>query len=378
MHTDPVPPLAPPEAPAVKAIAFYLPQFHPTEENDRNWGKGFTEWTNVTRAKPLYQGHHQPQLPADLGFYDLRVPEVMDEQAALAQRHGLHGFCYYHYWFSGRKLLHMPIERMLASGKPGVPYCLCWANENWTRRWDGRESELLFEQRYSEEDDLEHIRYLLPFLHDPRYIRVAGKPLLLMYRTEHHPGIARAAEIWRREAMRSGLPGLYLARVENFTPFLDPAAHGFDAGVEFAPVDLVRQAATPRNPLPLRFRKLLRSLGVPLRPERRYSIRSMRESVEQAMRCAPAAYTRFRCVAPSWDNTARRGDRATIYSDASPELFETWTRAAASFTRRHLPAEAPLLFVNAWNEWAEGCHLEPCQRWGHSWLESMQRGLAET
>ena len=182
---------------SAKAIAFYLPQYHPIPENDQWWGKGFTEWRNVTRARPLYPRHYQPHLPADLGFYDLRLPEVRQAQAELAHAFGLHGFCYYHYWFNGRRVLQRPFEDVLASGEPDFPFCLCWANENWTRRWDGSDDEILLEQIYSEQDDRDHLLSLLTAFRDPRYIRIEGKPLFLVYRTSALPHPARTAEIWR-------------------------------------------------------------------------------------------------------------------------------------------------------------------------------------
>src|SRR5450755_1537677 len=220
----------------LRAIAFYLPQFHPVPENDEWWGAGFTEWRNVAKALPLFPGHHQPHVPADLGFYDLRVPEVREQQASLARQHGIHGFCYYHYWFNGRRILERPFNEVLASGKPDFPFCLCWANENWTRVWDGGEQNVLLQQHYSAQDDLAHIQALIPALADPRYIRINGRPLLLVYRTELLPEPARTAEIWRAEALRGGVGDLYLARVENFVSSVDPASIGFDAAVEFAPL----------------------------------------------------------------------------------------------------------------------------------------------
>src|ERR1700682_5554230 len=182
-----------------KLISMYLPQFHPIPENDEWWGTGFTEWANVTKARPKYRKHYQPHLPSDLGFYDLRLSETREAQAELAKRYGIHGFCYYHYWFNGKRLLERPFTEVLASGNPDFPFCLCWANENWTRRWDGREQETLLRQRYSPEDDRAHIRALLPAFEDARYIRVEGKPFFVVYRTGHMPDPRRTAEIWREE-----------------------------------------------------------------------------------------------------------------------------------------------------------------------------------
>src|SRR5271170_7629300 len=194
----------------VRAIAFYLSQYHPIPENDLWWGTGFTEWTNVTRARPNFVGHYQPHLPADFGFYDLRVPETLERQAALARSYGLHGFCYYYYWFAGKRLLERPIEQMRVSGQPDFPYCLCWANENWTRRWDGRDGEVLVRQTYSEHDDLAHIRWLAEAFSDPRYLRIRGRPVFLVYRAASLPEAVRTTETWRRESVRLGVGEPYL------------------------------------------------------------------------------------------------------------------------------------------------------------------------
>jgi len=203
-----------------RLIAIVLPQFHPIPQNDKWWGKGFTEWTNVAKAKPLFKGHYQPHLPGELGFYDLRLPEVRAHQAALASEHGIGGFCYYHYWFNGQRLLERPINDILSSGEPRLPFCLCWANENWTRAWDGGEREALMTQRYSQEDDLQHIRALLPFFADSRYIRINGKPLFIVYK-----------------AMRSGIGDIHLAQFEwgGSGTGTDPRAMGLDLSIEFSP-----------------------------------------------------------------------------------------------------------------------------------------------
>src|SRR5438034_205774 len=194
----------------VRPVAFYLPQFHPIPENDAWWGRGFTEWRNVVRARPLFRGHYQPHVPADLGFCDLRVPETREAQAALARDHGIYGFCYHHYWFNGRQLLSRPFQEVLESGRPDLPFCLCWANEPWTRAWDGNSGEVLVPQEYSDADDRNHIRWLLNAFADPRYIRVEGKPLFLVYQASRLPDLSRTTETWREEAIRAGVGDLYL------------------------------------------------------------------------------------------------------------------------------------------------------------------------
>jgi lipopolysaccharide biosynthesis protein len=355
----------------VRTLAFYLPQFHPIAENDEWWGKGFTEWTNVVKARPLFWGHYQPHLPADLGFYDLRLAEARAAQAHLAREHGIHGFCYYHYWFNGRRVLERPFEEVLKSGQPNFPFCLCWANENWTRVWDGGDRHVLLGQNYNHDDDREHIRSLVPAFRDDRYIRVDGKPLFLVYRTELLPDVRRTAEIWREECRRAGLGEIYLARVENFVRGVDPADIGFDAAVEFAPDNTSGSAPLFSSGL----YRLLHALG--LLPEILGSNRVVTyRSIAHAMSTrGEAPYTRFRCVTPMWDNAARRGSRASIYADSTPAIYEKWLRRVVDLTRREQDGDERIVFINAWNEWAEGCHLEPDQKWGRGYLEATRRAL---
>lgn len=355
----------------VRLIAFYLPQYHPIPENDEWWGKGFTEWTNVTKAKPLFPGHYQPHLPADMGFYDLRLPEAREAQADLARSYGIHGFCYYHYWFNGRRILERPFNEVLASGKPNFPFCLCWANENWTRRWDGLEQQILLGQQYNHGDDLAHINSLLPALGDDRYIRVNGKALLLIWRTEMMPDPAHTAEIWREAVMKAGLGELFLVRVEGFTQGLKPKQIGFDASVEFAPDwHILSHARYQRE----RYR-VLRKLRLIPKVYDTHRIFDYDSLVTLMLEKPLADYKRFRSVAPSWDNTARRAKGGTIFRGATPEKYEEWLSIIVKRTVRQFQGEERLIFINAWNEWAEGCHLEPDQKFGRQYLEATKRAL---
>jgi hypothetical protein len=349
-----------------KLIAFYLPQYHPIPENDAWWGKGFTEWTNVTRARPLFPGHYQPHLPADLGFYDLRLSEVREAQAELARQYGIHGFCYYHYWFNGRRLLERPFQEVLASGRPDFPFCLCWANENWTRAWDGQEKEVLLAQHYSAQDDVDHIRSLIPAFLDRRYIRLDGKPLFLVYRANRMPDPQATTDRWRTEASRHGIGDLFLCSVESFPDELEvPPRRGFDASVEFQPrwFDLLHHAEAQRP------WDLMRRLGLVKRATGRHHVIDYEACVNAAMRQPIPAYLRFPCVCPSWDNSARRSKGAFILENSRPDLYERWLRHAV---RQATTCPGNLVFLNAWNEWAEGTHLEPCQRWGRQYLEATQ------
>ncbi len=343
---------------SVRLLAFYLPQFHPIPENDTWWGKGFTEWTNVARARPLFPGHYQPHIPADLGFYDLRLPEVRQAQADLAREYGIGGFVYYHYWFNGKRLLEGPFDQVLSSGRPDFPFCLCWANESWTRAWDGHSDEILMPQSYSEADDREHIRWLARAFQDPRYIRVQNKPLILIYAANKLPHPRRTSEIWREEAQKLGLGELFLCRVESYADEVgNPGELGLDAAVEFQPD--WKHLSTPR--------------AAPLYGDLR--VYEYMEIMQQQLAKPASSYPRFPGVTPSWDNSPRRLNKAIILAGSNPALYEIWLRAAIQKARQQDPGEG-IVFINAWNEWGEGNHLEPDWAFGRGYLEATRRALS--
>jgi lipopolysaccharide biosynthesis protein len=353
-----------------RLLAFYLPQFYPTAENDEWWGKGFTEWTSVTRARPQFLGHYQPHLPGELGFYDLRLPETRAAQAKLAREHGIYGFCYYHYWLHGRQLLERPAREVLQTGEPDFPFCFCWANHNWTRGWTGGEKQILAAQRYSREDDREHIRYLIPFFKDPRYIKVQGKPVLLLYRAEDLDELDETQRIWREELAKAGIPGIYLVWMESNhqVKLEDFSLRGFDAACEFQP-----RSGSAGAPKPIWLRGRLRAV-VP-GGYGRHNVRDYGRLVRGALGRPVPKYKRYPCVTPAWDNSSRRAPlRANIWINSTPQAYEDWLAETLLRFRPFGPDE-DFVFVNAWNEWAEGNHLEPDQKWGRAYLEATSRAL---
>jgi lipopolysaccharide biosynthesis protein len=355
----------------LRSLAFYLPQFHPIRENDEWWGRGFTEWTNVVTAQPRFPGHEQPHLPADLGFYDLRLPEAREAQATLASEYGVDGFVYYHYWFAGRRLLERPFDEVLDSGRPDLPFALCWANENWTRRWDGMEASVLMRQSYDADDDRRHGQWLARAFKDDRYIRVDGKPMFLVYRAGALDDARRTTRTWRDEARRAGVGEIFLCRVESFSDERsDPGVLGFDAAVEFAP-DWTQLRPSMRRLLRAGAHKVGLA-GTPLIDHEVYDY----DEIARRMQAKPAPrYTRFPCVTPHWDNSPRRASGAVVLRGSTPDGYARWLRAAATAAPR-TPGGDSLVFVNAWNEWGEGAHLEPDQWWGRAYLEAHRDAMA--
>lgn len=357
----------------VRPIAFYLPQFHAFPENDAWWGKGFTEWTNVRAAKPLYDGHPQPQVPhPDLGYYDLADVGVMRRQAEMARRYGVAGFCFYYYRFKdGKRLLEKPVDNWLAAKDIDFPFCFCWANENWTRAWTGGDREVLMPQDYGIENMVGMLREMLPAFRDPRYIRVGGRPLLLVYRPEIVPEMLKVSGLWREVVREAGLDGLHLVSVQNFSK-ADPRTFGLDAATEFASFHAAQSAF--RSPV--------------LAPETCRVANALRyaDVVDACVRRPAPAYPRYRSVCPGWDNTPRRGERGTALIGATPAAFRKFAAQASALTLAERGADGEgFLFVNAWNEWAESAHLEPDARDGYANLEALRdvmdldmKGLADS
>jgi lipopolysaccharide biosynthesis protein len=339
----------------IRPIAIYLPQYHTINENDEWWGKGFTEWTNVKKAQPLFEGHYQPHIPDEsLGYYNLSDKEVLVKQAKMASEYGIYGFAFYHYWFNGKRLLNTPIDNMLATGKPDFPFCMIWANENWTKTWDGQEKDILIKQDYSFEDDRQHIEFLCKnIFSDKRYIRIRNKPIFIVYRTELFPDINKTTTIWQKIARQYGFEGLYLIRVESFEGNINPQNIGFDAAMEFAPDWSCCNQSTEHN---------------------QYDCSDYPTSVFN-MLLKSYNYKVFRTVFPAWDNSPRKRNYARIFTNSTADVFRYYLQRIIEFTHYYNAGEK-ILFINAWNEWGEGCHVEPDKKNGFKYLKIIREETA--
>lgn len=347
----------------IKLLAFYLPQFHPIKENDEWWGKGFTEWTNVTKAVPQFVGHYQPHLPGELGFYDLRLVEVMERQTELAKHYGISGFCFYHYWFSGERLLERPVDQLLENKHIDMPFCLCWANENWSRRWDGEESDVLMEQKYKDEDDLAFIDDLSKYLKDHRYIKINGKHLILVYRPALFPDFRKTSEVWRNYCRDKGIGEIFIMGVS--WGIKRPEPFGLDGLVEFPPHSIHEYGS-----------ELINDRCNIINPDFKGLIFDYKKFVEDEKYLFNVDYELFKGVCPSWDNTARKPNNPTIYHNSSPDLYKEWLKKVIKYTKDSINGDK-FVFVNAWNEWAEGAHLEPDRKYGYAYLEATRSALLE-
>jgi lipopolysaccharide biosynthesis protein len=350
-----------------RMIAFYLPQFHPIPENDKWWGRGFTEWANVSRAQPLFSNHYQPHIPADLGFYDLRLAESRIAQAELAAQFGIEGFCYWHYWFKGRRLLERPFNEVLSTGQPKLPFCLAWANETWSRRWLGEEKDILMAQEYSPEDDVNHTHWLATAFSDPRYIRVNGRPLFLIYRPLHLPNPKQTTETMREVCIKHGLTEPYLVGVNAHCPDADARTAGFDGTLNFEPQlgylpDFMSDKMT--------LSKLVRNVSAGIRSPRLkiYDYSAARRLMLRWKKSFPT----YPCIFVGWDNTPRRGRNGIIVINSTPERFGSGLKEIVQSVLDK-PQEDRLIFINAWNEWAEGNHLEPDFKHGLAYLEAIRK-----
>jgi lipopolysaccharide biosynthesis protein len=342
-----------------RIIAFYLPQYHPVPANNDWWGDGFTEWTNAAKAKPLFRGHYQPHIPADLGFYDLRLPESRLAQAEMAKTYGVDAFCYYHYWFAGRQIIERPFSEVLESGQPDFPFCLCWANQTWTGIWHGAPERVLMEQTYpGKQDHAAHFQHVLPAFRDSRYVTVHGLPVFLIYKPLELPDAVQTTDLWREMARQAGLNGLYLVAVSEDPRFV-PRDYGFDAvvTVQFpaggrwtskrSPIKWARNEYRKRMKLP---RVISYEKDLPLQVP------------------APAGVVNFPTVIPNWDNTPRCGSHGIVFHGSTPELFRAKLRDAIEYVKDREDG-LRIVFVKAWNEWAEGNHLEPDIRFGKKYLQ---------
>ncbi|NHN30481.1 glycosyltransferase WbsX family protein [Paenibacillus agricola] len=347
----------------MKLIAFYLPQFHETDENNRNWGKGFTEWTNTRKAQPLFPGHYQPKEPYQDYYYDLTDESAREWQAQIARKYGIYGFCYYHYWFKGKRFLHKPIDAVLQNGKPDFPFCLSWANDPWTRTWTGSSHEVLEDQDYGEKVDWkEHFEFLLTAFKDKRYIRVENKPLFLIYRPSDIPQCEEMLEYWQKLAVENGLDGIHL--VQTLNRFNNPQLKGFDARIEFEPgYTMYLTNGIHCGKAVDGYKQTFNLMDY----DKYWSCILERKVDMDSVKTYLGAFI-------DWDNSARvGGERPLIFTGASPEKFSLYLTQQI---KKSLDINSDFLFINAWNEWAEGTYLEPDKKYEFQYLEALKKALA--
>ncbi|WP_312902350.1 glycosyltransferase WbsX family protein [Chryseobacterium taichungense] len=364
----------------IKPLAFYLPQYHPVPENDEWWGKGFTEWTNVTKAKPLFEGHDQPIYPADLGYYDLRVPQVREQQAQMAKDYGLFGFIYYHYWFGNKKqLLETIANDVLTSGKPDFPFCFCWANETWSGIWHGLTEKILVEQVYPNEQDLtDHFNYLLPFFKDERYIKVDNKPLFIIYHPSHlDEGDPHYISKFRELAKKNGFDDLYIMASNKLRDDVDLKSMGYDGKIsnafQKAWIPYIRKGEYISHYQYYKNRIIeLFGFKKNIKPK---VLTQDAKAIVNDLQFVESNVATYPCVLPNWDNTPRSGHRGVVITDTSPELFEKQIEKAIAYLEDKNDYPEQLLIIKSWNEWAEGNILEPDKKYGFRYLNTLKRIL---
>jgi len=346
----------------IKYVAFYLPQFHPIKENDEWWGKGFTEWRNVARALPMYVGHYQPHIPSDLGFYDLRNARTIENQVNLARRFGIYGFCFHYYWFGGRRLLEEPLDIFLEHQEIDFPFCICWANETWSRRWDGSENDILMKQDHTEETDLRFIQDAVELFRDKRYIRINERPVLIIYRPDLFPSLPDTIEHWKTYCKEQGMQPPFVIGALTFD-IEDPTIFGCDAGVEFPPHGLRLRQITYKKRM--------------LNPKFSGIVFEARNIIQDKLYLESTPFLKFRTVFPGWDNTPRKPEKGFVFEHTSPAFYKEWLKDVSQYTNTNIAPEHRFVFINAWNEWAEGAHLEPDFQYGTGYLEATAEVLKE-
>lgn len=378
-----------------RVIAYYLPQFHPIPENDEAWGPGFTEWTNVAKAKPLFKGHYQPRIPADLGFYDLRLPEVREQQAQMAREAGIEGFCYYHYWMgNGKQLLQRPFEEVLHSGKPDFPFCLCWANHEWTTKtWkNGGKEKMIAPMVYpGDEDYIAHFNYVLPAFKDKRYITVDGKPIFSIYDPYHFKEVDHFMELWQKLAIENGLPGVHFSAMisntttirrredgslERVVPNLQSSQRVYQDILSLGFDSITSYGKSRGEMLALgKYRRIITRFlhnHLPFLPVMSYNYQ---KTVANFFSPEDSWENVFPTVIPQWDRSPRVGSMDGIYKNATPDNFKKHLANAISIVSNKQP-EHRLIFLKSWNEWAEGNYVEPDEKYGHQYLEAIRATLS--
>lgn len=365
----------------MKIISFYLPQFHCIPENDEWWGKGFTEWVNVKKAKPLYKGHYQPREPLSDNYYNLLNDEVMRWQVSMAKKYGVYGFCFYHYWFDGKLLLEKPVENYLKNKNLDLPFCICWANENWTNTWAASNTKVLIAQGDgTEEKWREHFYYLLPYLKDSRYICVDSKPLIVIYKPEMDSHMEQMLELWKELAIKEGLAGLVFA--SQLMP-KDISKSKFDLFIEYQPTYTYINMTKSKNSFIVNMKSFLKKLAMKLFKIDLEGVKSSKLRVynyenfwKKIIETKPI---NERCVAGAfvdWDNTPRKQKRGFVIDGASPEKFYTYMKKQIANVKENYKSD--MIFMFAWNEWAEGGYLEPDKKFGYGYLEALNKAMLDS
>jgi len=350
----------------MKVLAFYLPQFHTIPENNEWWGDGFTEWTNTKKAKPLFKEHYQPREPYNSNYYDLSDIDTMRWQADLAKEYGIYGFCYYHYWFKGKKLLEKPLENMLKHKEIDLPFCFSWANEPWSRTWDGRDSEVLMPQEYGDKSDWKkHFEYLIDFFKDDRYIKIDNKPLMVIYKTMHIPDGDKMCQYWNDLAIQEGFDGLYFVETLGGMQ-ASPSLKISDAVVELEPNFTMAGHQTSF------FERQLRKIKKKITGLQLYDYDRVWKKII-ARKSNRFEKKHFLGAFIDWDNSPRKGNNGVIFKGASPDKFNKYLSIQIDKSEKN-----SFLFINAWNEWAEGTYLEPDMKYEYQYLTALKNAIDKT